>query len=96
MDDNSYIVKIANQIAGRISTDHLPEGDLTRLFLYYAVLHLAKAPNVTNEDVHDAWSAWASEFDVENLTLVPFNQLDYDTQQKDSLYRDVINSDLKN
>ena len=28
------------------------------LYRIYAVLARAKAPNVTNEDVHDAWVAW--------------------------------------
>lgn len=91
MNDN-YVHKIAQSIRQKVNPDDLPKKGLDRLFMYYALLALSKAPNVTNEDVHNAWSAWASEYDSRNPSLVPFQNLDSETQEKDSTYRDAINN----
>ena len=63
------------------------EAELLRI---YAVLCLVKGSQVTNEDVHDAWSAWKSGFGEEHKSLKPFDELDQRTQDLDTEYRDAI------
>lgn len=66
-----------------------PDGDLP-LYRLYAVLLLAKGLDVTPEDVHNAWAAWASDHDPESRHLIPFKELSLSVQSKDKLYVDAI------
>ena len=92
MHDNSYIRKIANQIREKVDQSALPDRGLDELFDTYAVLALSKGTDVTNEDVHDAWSAWATKFDPTNTSLVPFDELSKRTQEEDSRFVGAIRS----
>ncbi|MEV7828395.1 hypothetical protein AB0N91_13455 [Microbacterium enclense] len=40
--------------------------------------------------MHDAWVIWATKFDPDNDSLVPFDQLSASTQEQDSIFRDAI------
>lgn len=66
-----------------------PDADLP-LYRQYAVLLLAKGTEVTAEDVHNAWSAWASEHDADSRNLVPFKELPLSVQRWDDAYVDAI------
>ena len=61
------------------------------LYRIYAVLARAKAPNVTNEDVHDAWVAWCLHVKPYHRSIGPFSDLTPEVQALDAPYRDVIN-----
>ena len=68
--------------------ENLPEGtevsnDAEVLFLIYAVLMRVKGATTTAADVHDAWSAWMSGSEPEHESIVPFCDLDEDTQSED-------------
>ena len=63
----------------------------------YALLVLIKGENITLEDVHDAWSIMMnfrtynpSYLGHEHPSIVPFDQLSYETQQKDKKYADAL------
>ena len=90
MTDNSYIRELAQQIRAKVDQSALPDQGLDDLFDSYAVLALAKGTAVTNEDVHDAWSAWATKYDSQNDSLVPFDQLPADKQAEDSRFVQAI------
>jgi len=90
MNDNSYIRELAQQIRAKVDQSALPDQGLDDLFDSYAVLALAKGAAVTNEDVHDAWSAWATKYDSQNDSLVPFDQLPADKQAEDSRFVEAI------
>jgi hypothetical protein len=87
----NYIEEIASRIRSEFDSAQLPNEGLDQLFASYALLALTKGPEVTNEDVHDAWSVWATEFDEHNPSLVPFDQLSPETQAEDGRFRDAIN-----
>ena len=63
----------------------------------YALLVLVKGEDITLEDVHDAWSAMMNfrpynppYLGHEHPSIVPFDQLSYETQQKDKKYADEL------
>jgi len=64
--------------------------DYKDLLGHYAVLVLIKGEECTNEDVHDAWSAWQNDIDPEHKSLIPFDELTKEVQDLDSEYRDAI------
>jgi len=90
MADETYIRDLANRIRSKFSQSELPEKGLDELFNAYAVLALSKGTAVTNEDVHDAWSAWATKFDPDNKSLVPFSELSSETQRFDTPFTKAI------
>ena len=87
---NSYLDKIATEIRRTADPDAALSDEDLPLYRIYAVLLLAKGQDVTLEDVHNAWAAWASEHDSENRNLLPFKELSLRTQRKDQLYVDAI------
>lgn len=69
-----------------------------QLVRYYALLAMVKGDNVTLEDVHDAW-AMNMNFKTPNppycyghdhLSIVPFDQLSKETQDRDIEYMEAI------
>lgn len=63
----------------------------------YALLVLIKGENITLEDVHDAWSVMMNfrpynppYLGHEHPSIVPFDKLSYETQQKDKKYADAL------
>lgn len=89
-EEENYIEDISAQIRAKIDPAKLPNDGLDQLFASYALLALSKGTQVTNEDVHDAWSSWATQFDPENDSLVPFDELSPETQSQDTMFRDAI------
>jgi hypothetical protein len=73
----NYVDAIAMQIRQQVPPEALPHGgDLDALFRIYAVLAMSKGAQVTDEDVHDAWSAWVAGHDPDHESLVPLVELD--------------------
>lgn len=61
----------------------------------YALLVLVKGEETTLKDVHDAWAvninqSWDKEQFGEHYSLIPFDQLKKETQDKDSRFVDAI------
>lgn len=92
MDANTkaYLDKIAIEIQRTADPNTVPRDADLPLYRLYAVLLLAKGQDVTAEDVHNAWAAWASEHEPENRNVLPFKELSLRVQRKDQLYVDVI------
>jgi hypothetical protein len=86
----NYLDKLAAEIQRTADPEsHPPDEDLP-LYRQYAVLLLAKGTAVTLEDVHNAWAAWASDYDANHRNLLPFKELSLSVQQKDRAYVDAI------
>lgn len=79
-----YLNDIARAIRDEVPEDELPEGTTLALFRLYAVLLLAKGADITGEDVHNAWVAWMASQDADHDALMPFSELDAETQAQDS------------
>lgn len=86
----NYLDKIAAEIQRIAHPDAVPPDDDLPLYRQYAVLLLAKGQDVTAEDVHNAWAAWASEHDPESRNLLPFKELSIRSQRKDEPYVEAI------
>ncbi len=95
MDDKNYIRELAQQIRAKVNQTDLPNRGLDELFDSYAVLALAKGSNVTNEDVHNAWSAWATKYAPDSESLVPYDELSEKVQQDDTRFTAAIKTVAK-
>lgn len=70
------------------------------LMRVYTVLLLTKGEETTLKDVHDAWSVninetWDRDTLGEHWSLIPFNELKKETQDKDQGYVDGIHKAAK-
>jgi hypothetical protein len=90
MHDQNYIRDIAEKIGAHFDQSQLPDNGLDELLDAYALLALAKGQAVTDEDVHNAWAAWATKFEPDNVALVPFKELSLETQQEDAQFTEAI------
>jgi hypothetical protein len=80
----NYIDAIVRQLGER-----LPDCDTDMLYPY-ALLALTVGASCTNEDVHDAWSAWRTATCTDNPSLVPYDQLEPEVQAIDGKYAAAI------
>lgn len=64
------------------------------LFILYALLARVKGHAVRARDVHDAWSVWMARVDPHHEALVPFDELDEETQQEDGPFLCAIRDAL--
>ncbi len=71
----TYLDPLADLIRSCLPSAARPPGGADDLFRLYAVLLRAKGTRVTDEDVHDAWSAWMQTVDDGHASLVPFEEL---------------------
>jgi hypothetical protein len=62
----------------------------SQLLDLYTLLVLVKGPEVTNEDVHDAWSVWRSRTNPDHHSLIPFDELERAIQNLDTPYAEAI------
>ncbi len=86
----NYLDIIAAEIQRAADPDARPPDEDLPLYRLYAVLLLAKGKDVTPEDVHNAWAAWASDHEPESRDLLPFKELSLRDQRRDQPYVDAI------
>ncbi|MFI9599796.1 hypothetical protein ACIHCX_07925 [Streptomyces sp. NPDC052043] len=86
----TYLDPIADLIRSCLPPDARPPANSDGLFRIYAVLLQAKGEQVTDEDVHNAWSAWIQSVDCTHEALVPFKDLDPKTRAFDAPYAEAI------
>lgn len=86
----NYLDRLAADIQRTADPESTPPDEDLPLYRLYAVLLLAKGEQVTSEDVHNAWAAWASDHDPENRNLLPFKELSLSVQRKDERYVNAI------
>ncbi|WP_263168584.1 hypothetical protein [Streptomyces sp. SCSIO ZS0520] len=86
----TYLDALASLIRSCLPAHAAPPADCDDLFRIYAVLLRAKGEQVTDEDVHDAWSAWMQSIDSGHKALVPYHDLDAAIQAFDAPYAEAI------
>lgn len=86
----NYLQDIASRVREAIPADKLPDEDADDLLMSYAVLVESKGAEVTNEDVHDAWTAWMTKIDPDHGALIPYAELDAETKAQDSVFTEAI------
>lgn len=85
-----YITRKAHEIYSLAHNGGTPDAEHIALYRIYAVLCLAKGEATTNEDVHDAWSAWTAATFPEHRSLKPYKALSPETQAYDTAYARAI------
>lgn len=68
----------------------MPDENAEELLLLYAVLLRAKGTDITESDVHDAWSAWIASYDKDHESLVSYEELTPDVREQDGVFADAI------
>jgi len=86
----NYLESVAYAIKAEVPADKLPKANTDLLFLIYAALMFAKGEAVTREDVHNAWTAWATHIGKDSKALVAFDQLSPDLQSQDQPFVEAI------
>ncbi|MFI6850028.1 hypothetical protein OG535_40055 [Kitasatospora sp. NBC_00085] len=86
----TYLDYLADLIRSCLSPAATPPADSDDLFRIYAVLLRAKGEQVTDEDVHDAWSAWMQSADPTHRALLPFQNLPAEIRAFDTPYAEAI------
>lgn len=82
----NYLDLLAAEIQRTANPEANPPDEDLPLYRLYAVLALAKGQEVTAEDVHNAWAAWASDHDPNHRHLKPFKELSLNVQRKDERF----------
>jgi hypothetical protein len=85
-----YLDEIAATIRAHIPEGRLPEGDADELLRFYAVLLRAKGADVTQSDVHDAWSVWMAQRQSDHMSLVPYTDLPENIRDEDRIFTTAI------
>lgn len=86
----TYLDQLADLIRSCLPPEAKPPQGSDALFRIYAVLLKAKGEQVTDEDVHDAWSAWMQSVDSSHEALLPFRDLPPRTRRFDAPYAEAI------
>ncbi len=79
----SYVEQVAQRIFAERHPGETVPASLRDLYLGYAVLALVAGDSVTTEDVHNAWSAWATVHCPSHPSLRPFSELSRAEQDRD-------------
>jgi len=84
----TYIRALADAIRRELPDDASTGDD--ELMLLYALVCLTKREEVSNEDVHNAWSTWMTLRDAEHEALVPYAALPPEVRAEDSPFTAAI------
>lgn len=85
-----YLDDIAARIRAHISDDRMPDENAEELLRLYAVLLRAKGTDVTESDIHDAWSMWIAKHREEHESLVPYEDLTPDVREQDGIFASAV------
>ena len=85
-----YLDDIAARIRKHIPDERMPKGHAEALLRTYAILLRSKGCDVTESDVHDAWSAWMAERDHKHVSLVAYDELPGAVRDEDRIFVTAI------
>lgn len=88
----TYITELARVIRRLVPPDLVPQEDPDELFALYALLGRVKGTSVSVRDVHDAWVLWMQSRGERHESMVPFDELDLQTQAEDEPFAAAIRS----
>jgi len=85
-----YLNDIATRIRAHIPDDRMPDDNAEELLLLYAVLLRSKGTDVTESNIHDAWSAWMAGLDETHESLVTYEDLTPETREQDGVFAKAV------
>ncbi|MDD3537495.1 MAG: hypothetical protein PHH65_04480 [Eubacteriales bacterium] len=68
----------------------MPDDRADELLSLYAVLARAKGTDVTESDIHDAWSVWMASHNPEHESLVAFEELTPEVREQDGIFANAV------
>jgi len=68
----------------------MPDENAEELLRLYAVLLRAKGTDITESDIHDAWSAWMSTRDESHESLVTYEDLTPEVRDADGVFASAV------
>ena len=79
----NYIEEVRDILSKKINVNN-------NLLNLYTLLVFTKGKNVTLKDVHDAWAIDKNRTFPEHYSIIPFEKLSFEVQQKDLYYANAI------
>lgn len=86
----TYMDALARNIRSNVPPEVGVPEDSGALFWLYALLARVKGSEVSNSDVHDAWTLWMRMRGEDHPSMVPFEDLSPDVQAEDAPFRRAI------
>lgn len=68
----------------------MPHENADELLRLYAVLLRAKGTDVTESDIHDAWSMWISMREMDHESLVAYEDLTPEVREQDGVFANAV------
>ena len=90
MKTQTYLERLADEVAKEVPASKLPDEDTRELFLLYGLLARCKGAATARHDVHDAWVAWMVLRGETHPAMVPFDELPSSVQAEDSPFVEAI------
>lgn len=87
---SNYLWDAVEAVRAQLSEDDLPAEGGDSLLVAYALVLLLRGRSTSDRDIHNAWAAWKICDRQEDPDLVPFDQLDAETQDKDRKYAAAV------
>lgn len=88
-EQSNYMLKRAEILKEELNQE-LPEV-LFSCYLDLACVSASTGTQITNEEIHDAWSIWKNTVDKSHVSIIPYNQLSIEIQELDAPYTDAVN-----
>lgn len=85
-----YLDDIADRIRSHIPDNRMPDENAEELLHLYAVLLRSKGTNVTESDIHDAWSAWIVRRNRRHESLVTYEELPPNIRDEDGVFAAAV------
>lgn len=85
-----YLDTISERIRSHIPDDRMPAENPEDLLRLYAVLLRVKGIDVTESDVHDAWSMWIARDRPTHESLIPYEDLTPEVREQDAVFANAI------
>lgn len=86
---SNYVEKVRKELLKEIKVND-------SLLNLYSLLVLTKGENTTLKDIHDAWSLDTNRFFSEHKSIIPFEELTKEVQDKDIEYLEAAKKVARN
>lgn len=91
----NYIQQRAHEIFQELyPNEEMEEEELYQLYALVSLILERLGFDVLDADIHDAWALWEMKTNPGHPSIVPFDELTQETQDKDNMYTQAVNQVL--